>query len=214
MNTTTLARLQAALKTHQPSSVRATLADDETKDLAPGTRRSRWLPILNALREIPWVRVELLDGKGRTMGPPIHNDGAATELETISGAGLTTSRVSEVAQLATVAANMAASSQRFFIEAMKPSLEALTKTCILAAENGEHLRDSLDEERKKRQHAERRVVELEKQITKLVQTKSEGDEKGFMDTVTEVATALPSLLPIIGGVLRALNPAPIVSKPA
>ena len=75
------------LRELQPKTVRAYDAADEARDIAVPERRKKWAQVIEALNARPWVRAELLDKKGATLGY-VDNDQEAGELDDVLRLGL------------------------------------------------------------------------------------------------------------------------------
>ncbi len=193
MSPDTRRRLLLAFKNHRPLTVRARLADEETRDLAQGRTKAKWLPIIEALDTLPWVSVHLLDAKGRQLGAQIDNDGAATELENISGATVS-SRTQEVAQLQQLVQKGTNANLQWYTETLKPVLDAQTRTVTLLQQTAEHYRDLAEKADRRANRAESERDDLASKVGRLVETKEKGDEKGWTTTVGEVAQVMPQIL--------------------
>lgn len=218
MNNATTERIKRALQTHQPATVSVRLADDTTRDLAPGGKRARWTPILHALAELPWLSAELRDAKGRTLGPPITNDGAAAELEPLN-ASPASARTQEVAQLVGQVTRATADNLAWFTGALKPTLDLARDMATTALTGSEYWRKEAESQRDARQRAEAKLAKVEAQLAKLVEAHEADDSKGWADTVTEIAEHAPQLLQLAGLGVRLLKgglstPAPSTPRPA
>lgn len=217
MNNATTERIKRALQTHQPATVAVRLADDTTRDLAPGGKRARWTPILHALAELPWLSAELRDGKGRTLGPPITNDGAAAELEPLASTPAS-ARTQEVAQLVGQVTRATADNLAWFTTTLKPTLDLAREMATSAITGSEYWRKEAESQRAARERAESRLAKVEAQLARLVEAHEHDDSKGWAETVGEIAEHAPQLLQLAGLGMRLLKggggPPPAAKPPA
>lgn len=216
MNNATTERIKRALQTHQPATVAVRLADDTTRDLAPGGKRARWTPILQALAELPWLSAELRDAKGRTLGPPVTNDGAAAELEPLN-ASPASARTQEVAQLIGQVTRATAENLSWFTSALKPTLDVAREMATTAMAGAEYWRKEAESQRAARERAEGKLSKVEAQLARLVEAHEADDSKGWAETVGEIAEHAPQLLQLAGLGMRLLKGGggpPAAPKPA
>lgn len=216
MNNATTERIKRALQTHQPATVAVRLADDTTRDLAPGGKRARWTPILQALAELPWLSAELRDAKGRTLGPPVSNDGAAAELEPLH-ASPASARTQEVAQLVSQVTRATAENLAWFTSALKPTLDVAREMATTATAGAEYWRKEAESQRAARERAEGKLSKVEAQLARLVEAHEADDSKGWAETVGEIAEHAPQLLQLAGLGMRLLKGGggpPAAPKPA
>lgn len=207
MNASTAEKLKQALVRYQPSSVIVRLADNETRTLAPGGPRSKWTPIIDALDEYAWQSVELLDAKGRVLGKPIKNDGAAGELESLTVPTMPAGASSRVVDLAAVFALAGRHSERIIelnAEMVKPAMDAVGKTLAHSVSLAEQYREELDRVRKRLITKEAECDALASTVAKLASAKESNDDGGFASTLKDAAKVVPHLAPL----LRYLLPAP------
>lgn len=207
MTNATTERIKRALQTHQPATVVVKLADDSERELAPGGKRARWVPVLHALSELPWVTAELRDAKGRTLGPPIRNDGAAAELETLA-ASPASARTQEVAQLIGQVTRATADNLAWFTSTLKPTLDLAREMSTAAMTGSEYWRKEAESQRAARERAEARLVKVEAQLARLLEAHEADDDKGWAATVTEIAEHAPQLFQLAGLGMRLLKGAP------
>jgi len=81
--------LMVALKRCKPVALRALLADNTSRELAPpGGKRKNWKRMVETLDRMPWVQAELLDTTGRVVDV-VDNDEPAGELEDLAGVAQT-----------------------------------------------------------------------------------------------------------------------------
>lgn len=113
-----------ALKQARPTTVRAHLADDSTREIAVPSTRQKWQHVERVLEGMPWQTLDMLDHKGKLVGPPWVNDGAgpAGDLEDIGAGG--SKRVGELAQLAGIFLRAQDMVLQRHNEAMRPVLDA------------------------------------------------------------------------------------------
>lgn len=79
--------LAAAMRRHQPASLKVLLADGTVRDLAPpGGRRKRWSHVVATLEEYQWISVELLNAKSQVL-TTIANDAPPDDLEDLDSPG-------------------------------------------------------------------------------------------------------------------------------
>ena len=213
MNNATTERIKRALQTHQPATVAVRLADDTTRDLAPGGKRARWTPILQALAELPWLSAELRDAKGRTLGPPVTNDGAAAELEPLASTPAS-ARTQEVAQLVGQVTRATAENLSWFTSALKPTLDVAREMATTAMAGAEYWRKEAESQRTARERAEARLAKVEAQLARLVEAHEHEDSKGWAETVGEIAEHAPQLLQLAGLGMRLLKGAGPTPAPA
>lgn len=207
MNNATTEAVKRALQTHQPATVMVRLADDSTRELAPGGKRARWVPVLHALSELPWQTAELRDAKGRTLGPPIRNEGAAAELEPLAVAPAA-ARTAEVAQLVGLVSRATSDNLAWFTGALKPTLDLAKNMAETALTGSEYWRKEAEAQRAARDRAESKLAKVEAQLARLVDAHEREDNKGWADTVTEIAEHAPQLLQLAGLGMRLLKGAP------
>lgn len=113
-----------ALKNARPSTVRARLADDSTREIAVPTTRQRWQHVEKVLDGVPWVAVEFLDAKGKLLGAPWLRDEAPTAVEDLGEVVAGGRRGSEVAALMGVMLRAQDMVLWRHNEALRPTLEA------------------------------------------------------------------------------------------
>lgn len=95
--------LYEKLKEHKPAIVHAFDENDEKVVVNVSDVRQRHARVMSALKEVPWIRVDLLDKKGGLLHR--HNrcaddrDNAAGELEDLGGGGGSTLRGAELATM-------------------------------------------------------------------------------------------------------------------
>lgn len=83
--------LLSTLKRHSPARVRAYAGDDDARDIAVPTRRTRWGQVIEAINARSWSRVELLDKSGAVLAY-VENSEPAREVEDIDGGKVSKTR--------------------------------------------------------------------------------------------------------------------------
>jgi len=210
MTNATLDRIKLSLKNAQPAAVVTVMADGETRELAPGTKRARWTPILSALSELPWVRVELRDGKGRIIGAPIHNDGAAAELEPLSPA--TSARVGETVQLVSVVTRATKDNIELLVATIRPTLDTARDLARDAVSQSGYWREEAERQRKRADASDAALRKAEHQLVELVTAHEHADSESWAKTIAEIAQGAPALLQM-AGMVKGLLSAPARPQP-
>lgn len=212
MNALTRDRLLRALKdAPQTASVRVRLVDEEVRELSRGGPKTPWRPILQALDELPWTAVELLDRKGALIGAPIKNDAAATEMENLPSLS---SRTTEVGQLAQIVTHSVRGLSELVAAQTKPAFDALTQAnrdahelAGLYRERAEQMERERDEalarERKavdRLRATQDRMTDVTEQIASVREQQPETWQQ-VVQAAPQVASALVQLAPLVKGLL-------------
>lgn len=213
MNARTTAAIQSALKTHQPASVRVVLVDETTRILAPGSARARWVPVLQALAELPWSQLELRDAKDRTLGAPLYNEGAADALESLRPGEGSTALVQVQGLMREVQASTA-SNLRWFTSTLEPTLTLASQLAKESASGVEYWRKEAESQRDARLKLEAKVMRLELQLGKLVEAHERDDDDSWVETLKEISEAAPQLAQLAGLGLRMLSSVTSKAAPA
>jgi hypothetical protein len=199
MNTTDKNRILLALKRARPALVRAHLADGEPKEIPLGNHRSRWSRVLTILDDVAWVRLELLDARGRTVGPELANDGAAGELEDLPDGKGPATRELALVRLVIQAQDIAV--QRH-TEAIKPMFEAM-RTVI---------RDVTDQVTMWRREALKQAQMTDsfaERLERALAARAAGDDDSAAGELGE----LVKLLPLVQSLLAPPRPPPRPPRP-
>lgn len=211
MTNATLDRIKLALKNAQPAAVVVVMADGEQRELAPGGKRARWAPILAALCELPWVTLELRDRRGRIIGAPLQNDGAAAELESLSPA--TSARVGETAQLVGVVTRASKDHIELLTATIRPTLDTARDLARDALSQSTYWREEADRQRARADDLDARLRKAEKRLVELVTAHEHEDSEGWAKTVGEIASSAPQLLQMLHMGMRLLKPGPAAPPP-
>ncbi len=203
MNADTLAKVQRALQDLQPAEVVVRQADGAEQVLAPGGPRKKWVAVLHALQQLTWESLYLRDAKGRTLGPPIANDGAATSLEPLSATG-TALAIQGVAQLAQISSRTAQAQLEWFATILKPTLdcatglskEALAQSAVTRDDNN-RLRQQIVELEAELKASRSKRMALEQRIGRLVQAHESADEKQWSEQVKALVEVAPDALRLV-----------------
>lgn len=186
------ARVLTALKKHRPDVVRIHLADDTSKEVPVGKARARWSRAVAILGDAPWVRIEFLDARGRTIAPELQNDAPAGDLEDLPTSPGATTRDTMLLNMMLRAQDVALMRHT---EAFKPTLEAIRHV----------MRDLTDQvrlwQREARDERDERA-ELADQLQHAIglAKRAENDE-GAMGELQQFLAALPAIQQMLGMLL-------------